>query len=375
MRKAVVLSTGLAMFSMFFGSGNLVFPIIVGQSSQGHFLLSSLGILLTGVLVPFLGVAALMLFRGDQKAFFERLGKPATFWFPLFALSIMGPFGVMARCITVAFASFQPLLPDLSLPLFSLIFCAVIFAICFNKQKIVSRLGGILTPVLLLSLAAIGYFGLKNISLPSAEPGRSFAAFKEGLFQGYQTMDLLASFFFSSFIIRALQTKTDEKNSLRTFFYSSLIAGGLLSAIYFVLVMLGSTYSNMLINLSPEKMLIVIVHQALGPFAAPVVCIAVALACLTTAVVLASLYADFLHKEVSKERLGVIWSLLITLAIGFSISTLNFSGIAAFLGPILEAIYPALIVFTLLNIGFKLWGLKMIRMPVTVSLLLKLLWI
>lgn len=375
MRKAVVLSTGLAMFSMFFGSGNLVFPIIVGQASEGHFLLSTLGILLTGVVVPFLGVAALMLFKGDQNAFFERLGGPAKFWFPLFALSIMGPFGVMARCITVAFASFQPLLPDLSLPLFSLVFCTIIFTLCFNRQKIVSRLGSILTPLLLLSLGAIGFFGLKNLSLPLAEPGHGFTAFKEGLFQGYQTMDLLASFFFSSFIIHALQTKTDEKSSLKTFFYAAMIAASLLSAIYFVLVMLGASYSNVLLNLAPEKMLIVIVHQALGPLAAPVVSVAVALACLTTAVVLASLYTDFLQKEVFKNRLSSLWALLITLAIGFSISTLNFSGIAAFLGPLLEAIYPALIIFTLLNIGFKLWGLKMIRMPVTAGLLLKLLWI
>ncbi len=375
MRNAVVLSTGLAMFSMFFGSGNLVFPIMVGQASDGHFLLSTLGILLTGVVVPFLGVGALMLFNGDQNAFFERLGKPATFWFPLFALSLMGPFGVMARCITVAFASCQSLIPFLNLPLFSLIFCSFIFLLCFNKQKIISRLGSLLTPFLLLSLAAIAFFGLKGLKLPVAEEGTGFVAFKEGLFQGYQTMDLLASFFFSTFIIQALRSKTDEKNSLKIFGYASLVAGGLLASIYFVLVTIGCTYSDVLVNLPPEKMLIVIVHKAIGSFAVPLVGIAVALACFTTAVVLASLFSDFLQKEVAKNRINSGWSMLITLAIGFSISTLNFSGIAAFLGPILEAVYPALIIFTILNIGFKLWGLKMVRMPVTMSLLLKLIWI
>lgn len=364
------------MFSMFFGSGNLVFPVLVGQSSQGHFLLASLGILLTGVLVPFLGAFALLLFKGDQKAFFERLGKPAAFWFPLFALGILGPFGVTARCITVAYASFEPFISNLNLPLFSLFFCSVIFLICLNKKKIISRLGTFLTPLLLLSLAAIGYFGLKDLSLPAASPGTSWLALREGIVQGYQTMDLLASFFFSSLIIKTLlHNQADEKTSLKAFFYASLIAAGLLSSIYFVLVLLGSSYAQALVNLSPETMLIVIVHKALGPFAAPIVALAVALACLTTALVLASLFADFLRKEICKERLNSKLALLITLLIAFSFSTLSFSGIAAFLGPILEAIYPALILFTLLNIGFKLWGLRMIRMPVTVSLILKLLWI
>ena len=69
--KSLILATGLAMFSMFFGSGNLVFPLVVGQMSEGHFGLASLGILLTGVLVPFLGILAMLLFDGNSKVFLE----------------------------------------------------------------------------------------------------------------------------------------------------------------------------------------------------------------------------------------------------------------------------------------------------------------
>jgi LIVCS family branched-chain amino acid:cation transporter len=65
-KKNIILSTGLAMFSMFFGSGNLVFPLLVGQMSSGHYLSATLGILLTGVLVPFLGILAMILFNGDS---------------------------------------------------------------------------------------------------------------------------------------------------------------------------------------------------------------------------------------------------------------------------------------------------------------------
>ena len=374
MKKGLVLSTGLALFSMFFGSGNLVFPITVGEASGGYAFLASLGILLTGVLVPFLGVVTIMLFKGDQKAVFERLGGPAVFWFPLFALSLMGPFGVMARCITVAYASFKPLAPSLSLPLFSLLFCVTIFLFSLNKTRLISRLGNILTPVLLVALAAIGYFGLKDAHFPQAT-GSALKALKEGIFQGYQTMDLLAAFFFSTFVIRMLQSQTNEKNAIKTFLFSSFFAAGLLSIIYIGLVYLGNAYAPLLQSLPQEERLMAIAHQTLGPMAAPVVSIAVALACLTTAIVLASLFSDFFQKQVAKERINEKLSLALTLTIGFLISTLQFSGIAAFLGPILEAVYPALIVFTVLNISYKLWGLKMIRMPVTASLILKLLWI
>ncbi len=65
----LVVSTGFALFSMFFGSGNLVFPITVGLESEGHYLPAALGILLTGVAVPFLGVLGMMLYKGDIYSF------------------------------------------------------------------------------------------------------------------------------------------------------------------------------------------------------------------------------------------------------------------------------------------------------------------
>src|SRR5205085_1194147 len=95
-------STGFALFSMFFGSGNLVFPILVGKECGGHFFLSALGILFTGVFLPFLAVFAMMLFQGSISSFFTCFGQRGTFLFSLLILGLMGPFGVLARCLTVA---------------------------------------------------------------------------------------------------------------------------------------------------------------------------------------------------------------------------------------------------------------------------------
>jgi branched-chain amino acid:cation transporter, LIVCS family len=380
-RKNLILSTGLAMFSMFFGSGNLVFPLLVGQMGGGHYLSATLGILLTGVVVPFLGVLAMILFNGDSNAFFRRIGKPATFWVPLVILSLMGPFGVLARCITVAHGAFRLLLPNTPLWCFSLVACAVIFLLTIRKNKIVPVLGTVLTPLLLTSLAAIAIYSLNQVSLPEVGTGQtwtaSWATFKFSFLQGYQMMDLLASFFFSAFIMDHLKKQkaitANPASALPVFFKSAAIGAGLLSSIYFILVLLGSMYAPHLSNIPPEELLGFIAQKALGSWAAPVVCIAVLLACLTTAIVLASLFADFLKTSIMKGKIKMQASLAITLVIAFGISTLKFSGIMTFISPVVEVIYPALIVLTVVSIFHKLFGLKIIRTPVALTILLKLL--
>lgn len=378
-KNMLVLSTGFALFSMFFGSGNLVFPIAVGQESQGHFFAASLGILLTGVLVPFLGVFGMLLYRGEISTFFSCFGKTGTFLFSLFALSIMGPFGVLARCLTVAHGALLLLFPSLSLPVTSLILCTTIYLLTVNKNRIVTVVGPILTPFLLLSIGAIAYFGLKDGQLADATMTGGMEALKNGFFQGYQTMDLLAAFFFSTFILTYLNNKThntpSESFPLKVFAKSALVGATILSSVYVALVLLGWAYAPQLTNVPQQEMLGRIALEVLGPFAAPCVCIALVLACLTTALVLTSLFADFLRKEVSKDKIGNKMSLLITLAIGFAVSTLDFNGIASFIGPILEAVYPALIVLTLVNIAHKLWGVTSSHWPATATLVAKLFWV
>ena len=371
----LIISTGFALFSMFFGSGNLVFPITVGQMSEGHYLLAALGILSTGVLVPFLGVFGMILYKGNIDQFFSCFGKKGIFFFSFLALALMGPFGVLARCLTVAHGALLLLIPHASLPLTSFLLCLAIFFLTLNRNKIIATLGNILTPFLLLSIAVIAFFGLQG-TFPESSGVAGWNALKNGFFQGYQTMDLLAAFFFSQFIITHLSTKqSDEASMLKTFYQSSLIGGGILSLVYFALVLLGWMHAPNLASTPPQEMLGQIAINALGPIAAPVVCMAVLFACLTTALVLTSLFADFLEKNVLQNKIGNKSALLATLIIAFIVSTFDFAGIARFLGPVLEAIYPALIMLTLVNIVNKFLGTKATHWPFTLTLAAKLCWI
>ncbi len=366
--RKLIISTGLAMFSMFFGSGNLVFPLVVGQLSQGHYLLATLGFFATAVLVPFLGILGMLLFKGDTHSFLSRLGRYAPFWFSLIALSLMGPFGVLARCITVAHGSFTLLLPSTPLWLFSLISCALLFLLTVRQNRIVPLLGTYLTPILLLALGAIALIGLTSHPLPLAIPGTSLSILTDSLLKGYQTMDLLAAFFFSTFVIRHLE-QDDPRASLSIFFRASLLGAGLLSLIYFVLILAGSMYAPELASIPPQEMFGHVAQLALGPLAAPLVATAVILACVTTAVVLATLFAEFVQAHI--VPLSRPLSLLLTLAIAFSTSILGFSRIAQYLGFFLEMTYPALILLTLLNIFHRLYGWKMVRIPTAVAVLAK----
>lgn len=375
-KQLLIISTGFALFSMFFGSGNLVFPISVGTQSQGHYILASLGILLTGVVVPFLGVLGMLLFKGDIPHFFNCFGKRGTFLFSLIALSLMGPFGVLARCLTVAHGALMLVVPHLSLPLTSFFFCLIIFLLTVKKSKIVPILGSVLTPFLLLAIGAIAFFGLGNAQMPTASSIGGWEAFTNGFFQGYQTMDLLAAFFFSGFIITCLHDRfpnaSDDRALIKVFSKAALVGAGILALVYIALVSLGWIYHPSLLATPPQEMLGVIALNSLGSFAAPCMCLAVVFACLTTAIVLTSLFADFLRTKVLNDKIGNSQAIIATLAIGFLVSTLEFAGIARFLGPVLETIYPALIALTIVNISNKFWGIKASHWPFTLTILVKL---
>jgi LIVCS family branched-chain amino acid:cation transporter len=371
-----VVSIGFALFSMFFGSGNLVFPIAVGQESEGHFITASLGVLSTCVIFPLLGMLGMTLYKGNIEEFFGCFGKKGIFLFSLLCLSLMGPFGVLARCLTVIHGALLMIFPSARLEFTSFLMCLILYFLTVNKNKIVTILGTILTPFLLLSIGAIVVFGLRQGNL--VEPINNFGleAFKNGFFKGYQTMDLVASFFFSGFVIKHLYqasgSETDKKSRLMLFIKSSLVGAALLYVVYFSLVLLGWLYAPVLANSPPQEMFGRIAVEALGSMAGPCVGAAVIFACLTTSMALTSLFADFLRNEVSQEKISNKLALLITLAIAYFVSNLDFTGIASFLGPILETIYPALITLTIINISCKLCGYKTTHWPFTMAVVTKL---
>jgi LIVCS family branched-chain amino acid:cation transporter len=280
----------------------------------------------------------------------------------------------------VAHGAVESIFPAVPLVATSLLFCLFIYLMTIKKNKVIPALGTILTPLLLAAIGAIAFFAYKDAGVVSVvtqtakQTVGTWGAFKNGFLQGYQTMDLLAAFFFSVFVIKHLEGASEEgeKSHLKVFLKSAAFGGGILAAVYCILVSLGSIYSVSLATLPPQDMLGHIAMQTLGTLSGPCLCVLVVLACFTTAIVLASLFAEFIGKEVCRGKLHPQLAMLVTLAIGFLVSTLGFSGIAKFLGPLLQIVYPSLIVLTLVNIAHKFWGMKNSHWPVTLTFLARL---
>ncbi|NGX53860.1 MAG: Branched-chain amino acid transport system 2 carrier protein [Chlamydiae bacterium] len=197
-RKPSIWSTGLAMFAMFFGAGNIVFPIALGQYTQDKNLYGMLGMVITAVLVPLMGLLAMMLYEGNYNAFFRRIGKLPGFTVVLLILGLIGPFAGIPRCITISYSTLTAFglegLSWMNLGSFSVISCVVIFLFAYRPNKILTLLGLVLTPILLLSLAVIVIKGALTMPAAMSSLNTRWETFSYGLLGGYNTMDLLAAF-------------------------------------------------------------------------------------------------------------------------------------------------------------------------------------
>jgi LIVCS family branched-chain amino acid:cation transporter len=342
------------MFSMFFGSGNLVFPLLIGKEALHQYPVAILGLLVTAVLVPFLGLISIILFDGNYRTYFERLGKIPAFLLIAIILMLIGPFGVAPRCITVAYGGFNLIYPDLTITTFSFLFCLTIAALIWSRNRVVDIIGLFLTPFKLGGIVVLILFGLWYGEQPLENGLSAGESFKTAFFMGYQMMDLMAAFFFSSTIVYYLRshlsTGEDPKVLMKMSISASLIGALLLSLAYIGFVALGAKYAPHLQNANSEQLLVAIGGHALGYFAKPVIAIVLAIGCLATAVILSTLFTDFLTQDVTKERLKRPYAILITVAITFFVSLLGFSTIASILEGILYLAYPALIALAIMNI-------------------------
>lgn len=356
-------SIGLAMFSMFFGAGNIIYPLAVGQYAGDKNIFAISGLILTAAIMPIAGVIAMILFDGNYRQFFGRLGRIPGFLLALTIISLLGPLGSTPRCIALSYVTLKSSFPGISLPLFSALSCGIIFLFTIKKKHILSLLGWILTPLLLTSLIAIIIIGLATSQEAPGVDGSNLSMFFHGLNEGYNTMDLLAAFFFSSTIINILKTHSKKENYQPIAFQASIIAVCLLAAIYVGFSYIASFHGTDL-STGKDELLAAITMKIAGPYAGILVCIAIALACLTTAIALLSAFTDFMQREVFGEKISYEWTLIGALLITFFVSTLEFNGISAFLWPILQICYPALIVLTFLNIAHRLYGYTALKVPV-----------
>lgn len=367
--KSQSLAIGFAMFSMFFGAGNVIYPLVVGQYAGDKNFYAMSGLILTAAVMPIVGVIAMILFDGNYRQFFGRLGKIPGLILALIIISLLGPLGSTPRCIALSYTTLKSSFPGLTPVFFSAIACGIIFLFTIRKNRILSLLGWVLTPLLLGSLVTIIIIGLSTSFDIQKMDKTNSDMFLYGLTEGYNTMDLLAAFFISSTILNILRSSSQEQEAgsrhhVNIALRASLVGVFLLAAIYVGFSYLAAFHGHQLAINGKDELLGAITMKIAGAHAGFLVCIAIALACLTTAIALISAFTDFIQKEIFEEKVSYEITLIGAVLLTFFVSTFEFTGISTFLGPILQICYPGLIVLTFLNIAYHFKNVKPIKLPV-----------
>lgn len=365
--RSGALVAGLALFSMFFGAGDLIWPLILGGTAGNQNIYAMAGLLITGVTLPLLGLLAMMLFEGDYKAFFGRLGAVPAFVVLLAVQVILGPGGSIPRLMTLSYVTLKPyLFEGATLFLFTICSSLIVLAFTIRPRRLIALLGGVLTPLLLLLLFAVvsvGFYYHPEAPASSFGPGEAFSS---GLQVGYNTLDLIASFMFAPLVLTHFtRGGTVGKSAFGKMVKACLIAAGLLSMMYIGLTYVASFYTPLLDpSHHPEERLSAISNYLFGPAGGLIACVAVVFACLTTAIPLVSIFASYLREDLLGGRGGNVFPLVVTLSVSALIANLGYMGIAGMLAPVLQILCPGLIMLSLFNIFHKLYETRVPKMPV-----------
>ncbi|MEX0671969.1 MAG: branched-chain amino acid transport system II carrier protein [Candidatus Babeliales bacterium] len=384
--NAITIATGLAIFSMFFGAGNLMFPPKVGLIAGDQNLWAILGFLITGVCLPVLGLISILLFDGNYHTFFRRLGNiPGTIMM-IFCLLIIGPLIAIPRIVTLSYTMVSPFLPALdynSLPLisslanpklfiFSIIFLFITFLTTIKEGKIVDILGYVVSPLLLLSLSIIIVKGLMMGGIPTPSDFSSAQLFWQNLKYGYGTLDIIGAIFFSSIVIHILKAKMPNAN-VHELAMIGLKAGtigvSILGIVYFGLSYLGVFHGHGFEHLHEGLLFSAISFRILGEHGALIIATAVLMACLSTIIALSAIFAEFLQLDVFNNRISYATGLIITLVTALIPANLGLENILQFSKPFLAIGYPAIIILTICNILYKTVNFKLVKIPVLLTLL------
>ena len=354
-----VIVVGFALFAMFFGAGNLIFPPFLGVTSGQEWLKGFGAFILSDVGLSFLAVIAVAKCRGDVNLVLQRSGKRLSIILGIAIMMCLGPLLAIPRTAATTFEmGIEPLFSNFNPVLFSVIFFIMTFILTIKPSKVIDIIGSFLTPALLIALAILIIKGiltpLGDIN-PTAMVDNVFA---EGVKQGYQAMDPLGAVALSSVIIISLGNKgyKDDNEKVKLTTKAGLLSALGLDLFYGGLTYLGATvYKIYDINVSQASLIVKITSSLLGNPGEIILAIIVTLACLTTAIGLTSATAQYFDKLTNGK---IKYEAVVTVICIFSAIVSNFgvSSIIQFSGPVLDIIYPptiVLVVMTLLGDKIK----------------------
>lgn len=376
---------GFTLFAMFFGAGNLIFPPNLGLDSGQFFWPSILAFALTGIGLPLLGVVVGAL---DKQGYIGSLNKISPKFSVIFLIIIyltIGPLFAIPRTASTSFEmTITPIAhtnSSLALFIFTIIYFLVVLYLCINPNKMVDRIGSLLTPLLLITILAMIIKGFvdygSNTHSQAAEAFTSnFSGFSQGFTNGYLTMDAIAAIAFSMIVVNAVKaTGITHANKI---FRQTLLAGIIAAvALMFIYISLGFIGNHMAVPQEKVASLIAndqnigtyllttMASTGFGAFGKYLLGIIVALACLTTAcglIVSVSEYFNRIFPRISYKTYVIIFTL-----VSFILANQGLNSVITMSVPVLSIVYPVAITSVLLILIARFVPTKPIAQQIPVA--------
>lgn len=356
-QKPSLWAVGLMLFALFFGAGNLIFPAFLGQQAGSNWLSAMSGFLLTGAGLPLLGVIAIG-YSGSRDV--QDLASRVTPWYGVAFAAVLylaiGPLFATPRTATVTFEIgvtpfIGPEHKTMALAIFSAFFFGVTYWLSISPGKLVDRIGKVLTPALLATIAVlVGYAAFNPMGeLQAAQGGFADRPFVTGVLEGYQTMDALASLVFAIIVIdaaRALGVR-NRAQLLATTTVAGAVAAACLAVVYLLIGYMGATsVAGLGLQENGAAVLSKTAQHYFGMGGNVLLSAIVFLACLSTAVGLiisCSEYFNRLLPAISYKTFVVIFTL-----VSMAFANKGLSGIISISVPVLMLLYPLTVVIILL---------------------------
>ena len=350
------LVIAFALFSLFFGAGNLILPPYLGYNAGDGWFWVLIGFSISAVIIPILAIYGHAKLQGTILDFANKVS-------PTFAVL----FSILIYLVAIALpsprtASFtyemaiEPFFQISSLELSSIYF-ALVLVFVLNRNRMLSIIGKFLTPLIVCILLIIICLGLFT-EVASVRDSIFNNSFAEGILEGYQTFDAIGGVVVGGVVVisLSLQGEFNYEEKKRMIIRSGLFAGLGLFLIYGGLIVLGAHNSNVLVIDNRTELLSVLSIQTLGNIGNVFLSVLITLACFTTAVGIVTGTADFVKGLIGNSQKAYIITAIIASVLGVLIGQFNVHYIINIALPILMFIYPMTIVLIILNVLPENWA-------------------
>lgn len=350
-----VFVVGFALFAMFFGAGNLIFPPYLGVVSGSKWWITFLGFLFADAGLSLLVIISLTKFNGEMDALFNRVGKRFAAIMGSVIVICIGPLIAVPRTAATTYeVGILPTIgPGFNRIIFSIIFFAIVLTLTIKPSKVVDIVGQFLTPVLLISLAILI---IKGVVSPLGQMSDKVliegGLFSRGIKEGYQTLDSLGAFVFASIIIASLVDRgyKEEKIKIKATIMAGVITAVGMLLVYGGLAYLGATVSsNYGADIDLTTLLVAITYRLMGNTGKILLAIMITLACLTTAIGVTSSCGLFFSR-LSKNKFSYKKVVLTVCILSAIVSNFGVTQILKFALPILLVVYPGALTLVVLGL-------------------------